>query len=278
MKKKIVVVLLVLFTMGAVQAQAAHPGMEEKGDAAMTKHYEGSVMEKGAKGVFTVELIPPKEGLKMGVNAVEMIIHDAADKDVAGAEITITPWMPEHGHGVSEKPEVKERGGGVYSVDNIVLIMTGWWELKIDIKEGDREDTAVFNFKEVSAMGHTHAMTPPKPTDLDTSTMVDSENKQFRVSYAGDRERLPLNRIHTWTLTVKTSDGAPVTGAEITLVGDMPEHGHGLPTEPEVTEELGDGRYLVEGVKFSMPGWWVITFNIKSGQVQDSASFNLFLK
>ena len=40
----------------------------------------------------------------------------------------------------------------------------------------------------------------------------------------------------------------------------MPEHGHGFPTVPEVTEYLGDGKYLVEGLKFSMPGWWVGQF------------------
>jgi hypothetical protein len=33
--------------------------------------------------------------------------------------------MPEMGHGVFEKPIIRERGGGLYSVENIVLIMRG---------------------------------------------------------------------------------------------------------------------------------------------------------
>ncbi len=58
----------------------------------------------------------------------------------------------------------------------------------------------------------------------------------------------------------------------------MPQHGHGLPTEPEVTQELGDGYYIVEGMKFSMPGWWIINFHIKTQDDEDSVTFNLYLK
>jgi len=60
-----------------------------------------------------------------------------------------------------------------------------------------------------------------------------------------------------------------VTDAEIAIDGGMPAHGHGLPTEPEVVKNLGNGSYLVEGVKFSMPGEWVMTFTIKSGDKED---------
>ena len=36
--------------------------------------------------------------------------------------------------------------------------------------------------------------------------------------------------------------------------GDMPQHGHGLPTRPRVTRNLGNGDYQIEGVKFQMGG------------------------
>lgn len=38
----------------------------------------------------------------------------------------------------------------------------------------------------------------------------------------------------------------------------MSQHGHGLPTRPQVTQNLGNGDYLVEGTKFQMGGWWVM--------------------
>jgi hypothetical protein len=244
----------------------------------MKKHYEESRLQKGEQGVFSVEMMVPKAGLHMGVNAVELILHDAAGADVPGAEITLAPWMPDMGHGVSEEPKVTERGGGVYSAENIIFSMTGRWELTVKVKKGDLADTVVFSFPEITAMGHDMKMKAPETEELDVSTTVLSEGGSFRVSYAADGKDVPLNAIHSWTVEVQTADGDPVTGATITLVGDMPKHGHGFPTEPEVTEELGGGKYRVEGLKFSMPGWWVVTFHVAAGDSRESASFNLYLR
>jgi hypothetical protein len=58
----------------------------------------------------------------------------------------------------------------------------------------------------------------------------------------------------------------------------MPEHGHGLPTQPEVTKGMGDGDYIVQGIKFSMPGWWVITFKVKAQDMDDTVTFNLVVQ
>jgi hypothetical protein len=57
----------------------------------------------------------------------------------------------------------------------------------------------------------------------------------------------------------------------------MPQHGHGLPTRPQVTRALGDGTYLVEGMKFQMGGWWVVDFTIEVNGQSDSVRFNLAL-
>jgi hypothetical protein len=54
----------------------------------------------------------------------------------------------------------------------------------------------------------------------------------------------------------------------------MPQHGHGLPTRPRVTREVESGTYLVEGMKFSMPGWWNIKFDIQGSQGRDKVTFN----
>lgn len=105
-----------------------------------------------------------------------------------------------------------------------------------------------------------------------------SKTGVFKVGYTSDPAAVPINKLHTWTLKVEGANGAPVTNAEIAVAGDMPEHGHGMPTEPKVTKNLGDGTYLVEGMKFSMPGWWVVTVTVKAGEVKDTAVFNLQLK
>jgi hypothetical protein len=192
--------------------------------------------------------------------------------------------MPEMGHGVFTAPIITERGGGLYRVEDVTLVMGGLWEIRIEISKDKIKDTVVFDFPDVKAeTGHAHRhdqkmVITKAPADLDVSTSSLSSNKIFNVSYTSDHEPSPVNRIHSWTLHVQTADGKPVTGADISLDGNMPEHGHGLPTEPEVTQEVSSGEYLVEGMKFSMPGWWVINFNIKSGDKQDTVTFNLILK
>ncbi len=53
---------------------------------------------------------------------------------------------------------------------------------------------------------------------------------------------------------------------------DMPAHGHGMNTKPEITE-LEPGRYRVEGMLLHMGGDWVITADVTSGGETVRATF-----
>jgi hypothetical protein len=116
------------------------------------------------------------------------------------------------------------------------------------------------------------------PADLDLATTRLSNAGAYRASYAPRRGPIVINQIHSWTLHVATPEGKPVTDAAITVDGDMPQHGHGLPTRPQVTKNLGNGDYLVEGMKFQMGGWWVVDFTIDAGGKRDTVRFNMILK
>ncbi len=116
------------------------------------------------------------------------------------------------------------------------------------------------------------------PSNLDTSTTRSSENGLFEVSYAPSNGSVPLNQMHQWTLHVVTADGQPVENATIAVDGNMPQHGHGMPTRPQVTQYLGNGNYLVEGLRFQMGGWWVMDFVITSEGQSDTVRFNMMLK
>ena len=84
----------------------------------------------------------------------------------------------------------------------------------------------------------------------------------YRIRYESEIDPLEINRIHEWVFVISTPDGEPVSGASITLTGGMPEHNHGLPTAPRMTAELGNGRYLVEGMRFHMAGDWELLITI----------------
>jgi hypothetical protein len=83
--------------------------------------------------------------------------------------------------------------------------------------------------------------------------------------------------MHSWTLHVESEAGGALDGADVRVRGGMPEHGHGLPTAPQVTAALGGGDYVVEGMKFNMAGWWTLTFDITVNGETDSVTFNLIL-
>jgi len=114
--------------------------------------------------------------------------------------------------------------------------------------------------------------------DADYAKTMVSKAGAFKASYTSEADAVPVNKIISWKLKVETADGKPVKDAEIAVEGAMPEHGHGFPTQPKVTKNYGDGTYLVEGIKFSMTGWWTVTFSIKAGGKTDNVTFNLQLK
>jgi hypothetical protein len=120
------------------------------------------------------------------------------------------------------------------------------------------------------------SMMEPPPPDLDLSTTKVSDAGTYRIAIAPDVADLKVGPIHTWTVTLTSSEGSPVESAAIHVDGGMPQHGHGLPTVPEITEYLGDGRYLLEGMKFNMSGWWVINVHV-DGPSADAATFNVML-
>jgi hypothetical protein len=260
---------------------AVHTNSE--GQDRHTKHYEQSLFKMTEKELFSVEMVIKEKELKVGVNTFDLIVHDRNDKDVVGAAITVTPWMPEMGHGVFEKPVVRERGGGLYSVENIILIMGGRWDLRMTIKAEAAEDTVTFAFPDVrtdEAMSQDMHKTTysSAPADVDTSAVRISSKKLFKVSYKSESMPISVGRIFTLRLRVETMDGKPLQGAEIAVNGSMPEHGHGLPTRPEVSKGVTDGDYIVQGLKFSMPGWWMITFHVNAKDMDDSVTFNLIVQ
>jgi hypothetical protein len=278
MRAALLIIFTLLFPFTGFAAET-----NQSSSGAHTKHYEQSLFKVTEKGLFSVEMVIKEKEPRIGVNTLDIIVHDKNDKDTVGAEITVVPWMPEMGHGVFEKPVVKERGGGLYSLENIILIMGGHWELRMKVKKAAGEDSVTFDFPDVKRsetrpQDDHKMMYSSAPADVDTSAVRTSAKKLFKVSYVSENMPIPIGRIISWKLRVERADGRPVKNAEITINGGMPEHGHGLPTQPEVTKGTEDGGYIVRGLKFSMPGWWVITFTVRAHDVDDTVTFNLMLQ
>ena len=111
-------------------------------------------------------------------------------------------------------------------------------------------------------MGCMHSM--GAPSNLDYSRTRASEHGLYRAAIKPDGDSIPQGKLQKWTLHLDAANGAPVSAARVGVDGGMPQHGHGLPTKPRVTRELGNGDYLVEGMKFNMGGWWVVKFRVNA--------------
>jgi hypothetical protein len=98
----------------------------------------------------------------------------------------------------------------------------------------------------------------------------------YRATFA-PAESIKVGKLHSWKVQVTTADGAPVTDAKMTVDGGMPQHGHGLPTKPIVSQPAGQSYELIEGMKFNMGGWWVVRLHIDGSKGSDLVTFNLKL-
>jgi hypothetical protein len=112
------------------------------------------------------------------------------------------------------------------------------------------------------------------PAGLDLSLDKQTTSGVYRVALVPPAQAPAINQMHSWQVKLAAPDGTPVHGAKFAVDGGMPQHGHGLPTQPRVTREVGDGTYALDGMKFSMPGWWEVKLDIQGPRGADKVTFN----
>jgi len=103
-----------------------------------------------------------------------------------------------------------------------------------------------------------------------------SERGVYELSYESSLEPIEINRIHIWVVHITTA-GEPVLNARLSVAGGMPAHDHGLPTRPRISEELGNGDYRLEGMRFHMRGAWEVSIEIEANGKVDTVMIALQL-
>lgn len=92
----------------------------------------------------------------------------------------------------------------------------------------------------------------------------------YRVSYTSQLDPLTINQIHDWIFHIEGADGVPIENATVSVTGGMPKHNHGLPTDPRMTQSLGNGDYVLQGMRFHMNGYWELTVTVEAGGRRDT--------
>jgi hypothetical protein len=116
------------------------------------------------------------------------------------------------------------------------------------------------------------------PAGLDLSLTRPTERGRYVVELAPPDQPVRVNQIQSWRIALRNAAGEPVQGARIEVSGGMPQHGHGLPTQPRVSPDGEPGHYLLQGLKFSMSGWWEIRLSVRSPLGADDITFNTVLR
>lgn len=102
--------------------------------------------------------------------------------------------------------------------------------------------------------------------------------KGVLVEIYSELSPLTINQIHSWHVRLLDDEGIALTVDELTVNGGMPEHDHGLPTQPRVTSRLEDGDYLLEGVRFHMQGLWQLLIEFQRDGVADATTIDFTLQ
>ena len=113
---------------------------------------------------------------------------------------------------------------------------------------------------------------------IDLSRTQPSREQRYRLTVTERPDTLRLQEFQSWVLHIEDAGHRPVTGAALTVSGGMPQHGHGLPSRPRVQEQPTAGDYRVDGLQFSMPGWWEVKVYVSKDRRDDFAVFNVFLE
>jgi hypothetical protein len=115
----------------------------------------------------------------------------------------------------------------------------------------------------------------PAPSEFGLGPRTSSSSRY--VATLEPARPLRPRQMQTVRVTVRDVEGRAIDGAQISIDGSMPQHGHGLPTRPRVTGNAGDGIYDIEGVRFNMGGWWEFKLAIAGPHGADTVTFNLDL-
>lgn len=120
-----------------------------------------------------------------------------------------------------------------------------------------------------------------------TGCAAESAPSQWEISQTGTNQRYQAHlncetRPETGPFQncmVRFSDlQGNVVVPESTLIdGGMPLHGHGLPTSPLLTALESAGTYRIDGLKYNMPGAWLLGFKIFTAQGEDKIIFDFVI-
>ncbi len=99
------------------------------------------------EGAFVIHLTPGSDPFKAG-EEIELGLHVMVDDmGVSGATLSLTPFMPDMGHGMDETPAVTEGDMMGMFTATWTFPMAGLWEVEIEVETADDTDAATVAYE-----------------------------------------------------------------------------------------------------------------------------------
>ena len=117
----------------------------------------------------------------------------------------------------------------------------------------------------------------PARADVAAPDLSATTASGVRLEVFSELSPLTINRIHSWRIRLRDADGSPFEARRLELTGGMPEHDHGLPTVPGASPTDEPGEFLLEGLRFHMPGLWRLDFTLVGAQGSETVSLEFSL-
>lgn len=96
----------------------------------------------------------------------------------------------------------------------------------------------------------------------------------IQASFVSANPAPPIKGDNTWVIEFDDLQGEPLSGATVTALPMMPDHGHGTAVNAVVTALEQPGRFEITPVNLFMTGYWEITLDVTlAGGEVDSVVF-----
>jgi hypothetical protein len=96
--------------------------------------------------LMTADPAPPARDDNTWTVQISSMTGGVVGQGVAGMQLQVTPFMPDHQHGTPIQVGITDKGGGTYELSPVNLWMPGLWQTTIQAASGSGSDAAVFAF------------------------------------------------------------------------------------------------------------------------------------
>ncbi len=80
-------------------------------------------------GLYSITFEGPEIAHTVGVNRYTITLQTSDGMALSQAEVMVTPWMPDHGHGSDRAPTIEEEAPGRYVITDVSYTMPGRWQV-----------------------------------------------------------------------------------------------------------------------------------------------------